>query len=307
MTGAAECSKKENRMRTVLYLPLVSSASAFTPVMRCVRPHLSPRYAAAPTRLDMESSTSLPYDDVTSEFAASDVNEEIRRGRDSMPWSDIQQFALMDNLPKFSVIISSPTAADRRPQRHAMWRTLAREVPELSGYPISFLMEMHGKTGEDTPLQIPMIDDFQFEANGGMSGRAYGLPGVADGTKIQTPPIVRPEETMALGYVTTSESVDSQEVGFSYELGNTVSVSGHSLHGFDRSASLLAAQRLVMDGAAETTRVAGNIAKDSQLLLSDDESNRDLVYLGGATALLLASATAVGALSHHLTVNVFWV
>lgn len=299
--------KDNPAMRNFSYLPLVSSAVAFSPVMKCDRRRhheISPRYA--PTRLDMESSTSLPFNG-TSEVVASGFDEEFRGGKGSMPWSDIQQFALMDNLPKFTVTISSPTAVGGGAQRYAMWRTLAREVPELSGYPISFLMEMHGKADEDTPLEIPMIDDFQFEANGGMSGRAYGLPGVADGTRIQTPPIMRPEETMAFGYATTSEAVDSQEVGFSYELGNVSSKSGHSLHGFDRSASLLAAQRLVMDGAVETTRIAGNIAKDSQLLLSDDESNRDLVYLGGATAMLLASATAIGALSHHLTVNVFWV
>ena len=295
-------------MRAAPYLLVVSSAFAFTTVIRCDRHRhkISQRYA--PT-WRLESSPSLPLD-VTSEAAASGVEDEVRRGRVSMPWSDTQQFALMDNLPKFTVMISRPTVMGGGAQQYAMWRTLAREVPELSGYPISFLMEMHGKAvkaGEDTPLQIPFIDDFQFEANGGMSGRAHGLPGVADGTKITTPPIVRPEETMAFGYATTSEAVDSQEVGFSYELGNVSSMSGYSSDSFDRSASLLAAQRLVMDGAVATTRVAGNIAKDSQLLLSDDESNRDLVYLGGATAMLLASATAIGALSHHLTVNVFWV
>ena len=54
-------------------------------------------------------------------------------------------------------------------------------------------------------------------------------------------------------------------------------------------------------GAAKEMAVAGSG------LLSDAESNQDLAYLGGATAMLLASATAVGMLSHHLTVNVFWV
>ena len=58
-----------------------------------------------------------------------------------------------------------------------------------------------------------------------------------------------------------------------------------------------------------------NVAKDiadtattgSLGLLSDKEANQDMIYLGGATALLLTAATAVGMLSHHLTVNVFWV
>ena len=61
----------------------------------------------------------------------------------------------------------------------------------------------------------------------------------------------------------------------------------------------------------DSSRRLVDVARDMQVtgsgLLSDTESNRDLVYLGGATAMLLASATAVGMLSHHLTVNVFWV
>ena len=52
---------------------------------------------------------------------------------------------------------------------------------------------------------------------------------------------------------------------------------------------------------------ARGMAETGSGLLTDAEANRDLVYLGGATAMLLAGASAVGALSHHLTVNVFWV
>ncbi len=53
--------------------------------------------------------------------------------------------------------------------------------------------------------------------------------------------------------------------------------------------------------------LARGMAETRSGLLTDAESNRDLVYLGGATAMLLAGASAVSALSHHLTVNVFWV
>jgi len=83
------------------------------------------------------------------------------------------------------------------------------------------------------------------------------------------------------------------------------------LDGTDRSSALLSARRLVLEGAVDSSKRLVNIAKDAQVtgsgLLSDVESNRDLAYLGGATAMLLASASAVGMLSHHLTVNVFWV
>ena len=83
------------------------------------------------------------------------------------------------------------------------------------------------------------------------------------------------------------------------------------MDGTERSAALLSARRLVLQGVVgSSTQVAG-VAKDIAVsgsgLLSDTETNRDIVYLGGATAMLLASASAVGMLSHHLTVNFFWV
>jgi hypothetical protein len=154
-----------------------------------------------------------------------------------------------------------------------------------------------------------MVDDFEFASNGGVSGRAYGIPGIADGTKINTPPLVSVEQTVPLGYVTTEE--DELGVAFSYELGISASSSVYSLDGTERSSALLSARRLVLEGAAGSSKRLADVAKDMQVtgsgLLSDTESNRDLLYLGGATAMLLASATAVGMLSHHLTVNVFWV
>ena len=120
-----------------------------------------------------------------------------------MPWSEVQEWALMDNLPKFTVTIPPPITGGK-PKRYAMWRTLMREVPELAGYPISFLLQMHQRSLQnekssskssnttssamlETPGVLPMVDDFEFVSNGGIVGRAYGLPGIADGTKIQTP------------------------------------------------------------------------------------------------------------------------
>jgi hypothetical protein len=233
-----------------------------------------------------------------------------------MPWSNVQQWALEDNITKFTVTLPSSK------KRYAMWRTMAREVTELAGYPILFLVKMHERslkvdadnktmnsTGETTPGILPMVDDFEFASNGGVVGRAYGIPGVADGTRINTPPLVSVEQTIPLGYVTTEE--DELGVSFSYELGICASNSVYSLDGTERSSALLSARRLVLEGAADSSKRLADVAKDMQVsgsgLLSDAESNRDLAYLGGATAMLLASATAVGMLSHHLTVNVFWV
>ena len=173
-----------------------------------------------------------------NDYSRSSMDENL-----DMPWSDIQEWALRDNLPKFSVILP-PSITGGRPKKYAMWRTMAREVPELAGYPIPFLLEMHRRSlkkdasqlssssnsklfQEDTPGVLPMVDDFEFASNGGIVGRAYGLPGVADGTRIQTPPLISVEMTVPLGYVTSQEASTEGNnssdggggVGFSYELG----------------------------------------------------------------------------------------
>jgi len=236
--------------------------------------------------------------------------------REEMPWGDVQKWALEDNIGKFTVTIPSSK------KRVALWRTMAREVTELAGYPIPFLLKQHQRSLQtddsnnntssstaESPGVLPMVDDFEFASNGGVVGRAYGIPGIADGTRINTPPLVSVEQTIPLGYVTTEE--DDLGVAFSYELGVCASSSVYSLDGTERSSALLSARRLVLEGTVDSSKRLADIAKDAQVtgsgLLSDVESNRDLAYLGGATALLLASASAVGMLSHHLTVNVFWV
>ena len=265
--------------------------------------HHSRRTTIIATSSSTESTTDTPI---------SKNNVE----RDDMPWSNVQQWALEDNITKFTVTLPSSK------KRYAMWRTMAREVTELAGYPIPFLVKMHERslkvdddnktlnsTGETTPGILPMVDDFEFASNGGVVGRGYGIPGIADGTRINTPPLVSVEQTIPLGYVTTEE--DELGVSFSYELGICASISVYSLDGTERSSALLSARRLVLEGAVDSSKRLADVAKDIQVsgsgLLSDAESNRDLAYLGGATAMLLASATAVGMLSHHLTVNVFWV
>ena len=249
-----------------------------------------------------------------------------------MPWSEVQEWALDDNLPKFTVIIPKNGSGEKS-KRYAMWRTLTREVPELAGYPIPFLRQMHqrlllkkdtdntNKSSSsssyivETPGVLPMVDMFVFASNGGIAGQAYGLPGIADGTRIQTPPLISSETTIPLGYVTIQGDDNINEVGFSYELGTC----GTSMDGSGRESrnvvALAAARRLVIDGALDSSKQVVNVAKDiadtattgSLGLLSDKEANQDMIYLGGATALLLTAATAVGMLSHHLTVNVFWV
>lgn len=249
-----------------------------------------------------------------------------------MPWSEVQEWALDDNLPKFTVIIPKNGSGEKS-KRYAMWRTLTREVPELAGYPIPFLRQMHqrlllkkdtdntNKSSSsssyivETPDVLPMVDMFEFASNGGIAGQAYGLPGIADGTRIQTPPLISSETTIPLGYVTTQGDDNINEVGFSYELGTCATSMDGSGRESRNVVALAAARRLVIDGALDSSKQVVNVAKDiadtattgSLGLLSDKEANQDMIYLGGATALLLTAATAVGMLSHHLTVNVFWV
>lgn len=245
-----------------------------------------------------------------------------------MPWSEVQEWALDDNISKFTVLIP-PSVGRGRAMKYVLWRTLAREVPELAGYNISFLRKKYSnKKGDsldgDIPGVLAMVDDFEFAPNGGIAGRAYGLPGIADGTRIQTPPLVGVETTVLQGYVTSQEMEMEEQGGasssssFSYELG--VCASSYSLDGTDRSAALLSARRLIMEGgsklagkaaakaaaSAEIVGMAKSAAVSGSGLLSDQEANQDLLYLGGATAMLIASASAIGMLSHHLTVNV-WV
>mmetsp|Transcript_1143 Transcript_1143/g.2019 ORF Transcript_1143/g.2019 Transcript_1143/m.2019 type:complete len:338 (+) Transcript_1143:133-1146(+) len=269
--------------------------------------------------------TRKKYNTLTlpSTKSANDVDE----GDDlDMPWSEVQDWALRDNLAKFTAVLPA-SATGGKPKKYAMWRALTREVPELAGYPIPFLLKMHQRalendaaksnstsSDDDAPGVLPMVDDFEFASNGGIVGRAYGLLGVADGTRIQTPPLIAVERTIPLGYVTTEEiggDRDGKKAGFSYELGTCALSSAYSLDGSERSAALLSARRLVAEGVVGSSTQLVSTAKDLAVtgsgLLTDAEANSDLIYLGGVTAMLLASATAVGMLSHHLTVNVFWV
>ena len=232
------------------------------------------------------------------------TNNKADTGTPEMPWSENQEGALLDNLPKYVIFIGT--------RRYARWRTLTREVPELAGYPATFLRRMHrlgrsisdeDEDGAGTLGILPMLDDFEFSLEGGIVGKIYGLAGVADGSRIQTSSLVQAERTVPLGYVT---ALNDDGVGLSYELGtmmkttstNSLPSSEYSLVNTAVSAALV--PRQIVD-------VTKGVMKTGSSLLTDDEANRDLAYIGGTTAAVLALASAVGALSHHLTVNVFWV
>ncbi|KAL7485630.1 hypothetical protein ACHAW6_011220 [Cyclotella cf. meneghiniana] len=333
------------------WLLLPPSIESFSPIQSSIHVHplspsvtcqrkprsILPYVSSAELRLSASTEempqTALPMEEksnTTTTATTTTTKTTISRSKETnweMPWTEIQQYALQDNLPKYTVMIPTTSQADP-PKPYAMWRTMSREVPELAGYPIPFLISMHRRTRDDansleTPGLLPMVDEYEFSSDGGIAGRAYGLPGIADGTRIRTPSLIGVENTLPSGYVTAVSDDHHYDrgdgrIGFSYELGTCrASSSVYSLDGSQRSAALLMARRSIMrmdpmektDGssARRIVSVAKDAAFDGSGLLTDAEANRDLVYLGGATAMLLASAAAVGMLSHHLTVNVFWV
>ena len=253
----------------------------------------------------------------------------------SMPWSDFQRWALRDNLPRYvvsipatGVVVDSDDGGRLRPpemRAYALWRTLTQEVMELAGYDPRYLAAAHAadarradsvaaagndisddpkSTSLDTPGILPFLDQFEFTPDGGVSGRAYGLPGIADGTSIETSSVSGVEYTVPRGYVRTADGVAAYELGA--PAGDFYSLDGTagSMTEQARKAMLQA-----VAGAAKAIR-AGGLATDSGLArdtTGSGEADAMLVRLGGTTAVLLAGATAMSMLSHHLTVNMFWV
>jgi hypothetical protein len=255
-----------------------------------------------PSSLSSPSITSTAIADGSIERITN--NKEMDDKTPEMPWSEAQEWALLDNLPKYVIFIGT--------RRYARWRALTREVPELAGYPATFLRRMHrlgrsiseeDEDGVGTLGILPMLDDFEFSLEGGIVGKIYGLPGVSDGSRIQTSALVQAERTVPFGYVT---ALNDDGAGLSYELGTMMKTSPSNPSPSSEYSLVETAM-----GAALVPRQIADVTKGvmetGSSLLSDDEANRDLAYIGGTTAVVLALASAVGALSHHLTVNVFWV
>eukprot|EP00547_Thalassionema_nitzschioides_P001180 CAMPEP_0194214888 /NCGR_PEP_ID=MMETSP0156-20130528/16300_1 /TAXON_ID=33649 /ORGANISM="Thalassionema nitzschioides, Strain L26-B" /LENGTH=254 /DNA_ID=CAMNT_0038943249 /DNA_START=68 /DNA_END=829 /DNA_ORIENTATION=+ len=218
----------------------------------------------------------------------------------SLPWTDFQDWALRDNVNKYLVSVPRPGAS--KPHLYGLWRSLSREVVELSGYPADHLRERYEaqqKQNEASPDNLnnskkpipdilPLLDEYEFEPSGGLSGRVYGIPGVAEGSKIETTSLRDVQTTVPQGYVLTDEVV--------YELGSPLRTPD-SLDGAKRPSIFEAGESF----ASNALSLGGEAANKAA------NSDGDLIRLGGLTGILLAGATAVGMLSHHLTVNVFWV
>lgn len=229
-----------------------------------------------------------------------------------LPWSDLQEWALRDQLPRYTVQL--PVSQDGQPtmQVYTLWRTMSQEVTELTGYPLEFLRrraqnDNNGNNYNNNAIDtvcgqvLPFLDDFLFENAGGLSGRVVGVAGVADGTRIETTPVGDVQVTVPRGFVRTADG------SVVYELGRPAasksSEQGDSMYSFGRGGTR---NTVVQSVTQEASAWAGSLS-NVNAELKEANVDADLVRLGGLTAIVLGSALAVDMLSHHLTVNVFWV
>lgn len=250
-----------------------------------------------------------------------EILENSGRRNYEMPWSELQDWALRDKVPRYAIQV--PIVGGECVQEFVLWRSVWNDVPELSGYPIDFLHqryveyqdERNADTTTTTTTRMPLyrqqkipyyLDDFQFESNGGLTGTIYGIPGVADGTRITTKPVQNVEQTLPGRYVVTSSNADRPDDSFFvYELGRPFQ-SGDAVDSFVDVARKNPTISVINAATKNVQTQLSNAATNPSSLVGNDDG-KDLLYLGGLSAILLGGAYASQVLSHHLTVNVFWV
>merc|ERR1712238_430368 len=272
------------------------------------------------------SSSSLPSStssiSTRREFSGNDVSsvdefgEEERSGLDSFFWGDIQDLVLRDSLPKFTISTSIGKIETMKKKKQnvafssfVLWRNLIEETPELSGYPIDFLQarykEQQKQDEKVTKRQglssksatttnpiiqdaLPFLDDYEFSNKGGISATVYGLKSVADGSRITTPAVINVRESLPKGYIQTIEFAF-------FELGTPV---GNDERWITSDIPVTKKSLEITADIANNINVPPIISNDADGLL---------LRLGGTTGIFLAGATAINILSHHMTVNIFWV
>jgi len=191
-----------------------------------------------------------------------------------------------------------------------LWRNLIEENPELSGYPIDFLQARYkeqqkqdematkkeGLSSKSVKTTIPFIqdalpflDNYEFSNKGGISATVYGLKSVADGSRITTPAVINVKESLPKGYIQTIEFAF-------FELGTPIGNDERWI-----TSDIPVKKKSLVE---ITSDIANNI--NVPPIISNDTDGL-LLRLGGTTGIFLAGATAINMLSHHMTVNVFWV
>jgi len=258
-----------------------------------------------------------------------------------LPWDDLHAWALRDRLPRFTVQV--PVRRSSEMKSYVLWRNLVADTPELQGYPLPFLVERlremmrwddndddkpsrRRKTMDDDddrstpkislimPVVLPYLDEFRFTTRGGLTGTVYGVPGVADGTPIQTTPVGDVPGTLPHRYVRTISEDDDSD-GVLYELGQPLEQQRSEGDASPYPLDARSRNNYAKDWQRNGKEVAANMLashRNDFLASSNDDSggssvDPELIQLAGWTGLVVAGAAAVETLSHHLTVNVFWV
>ena len=270
----------------------VPKSRAFVPAHKC----LAYNYNELSFQLKQSAVSDPSITQNQNEKSSSDIDVD----RLDLPWKDVQIWALRDQLPKYTVQVPMKKNNRDTIQVYSLWRTLSNEVTELSGYPLPFLLERQAElmkkneTSCATTLEIlPYLDEFEFESNGGLSGRVYGVAGVADGTRIQTTPVGDVQTTIPKGFVRTEDGA------VIYELGKPIQ-EVYSLDGTSKNALVLGVGSATKSLGSSMSRI-GNPTDENPIL------DEDLIRLGGLTSLVIGGALAIEMMSHHLTINVFWV
>lgn len=274
-----------------------------------------------------EKSDSKIYDNNSKNDNSNEVDGDEYEDDIPIAWSQFQDWALMDNLPKYMIdtnYFSASKKQSKERQPAARWRSMVREVPELTGFDVELVRRQYSKlllvkTKEDDdnddddassddsasknktktktpptaflPDMLPLLETYSFEKEGGLSGFAYGIAGVADGTKMTTPPLRGCEVTIPQGWV------ESREGSCIYELGSPL---GSALEMGPSSYSLDYAKQAVSDVGRGVIATAASSSASS-------EDSKALMNLAALTGMLLASAGAINTISHHVSVHVYWV
>lgn len=202
--------------------------------------------------------------------------------------TEAQRQALQRQIPKYTIAVPEEISGEQQQQycRYILWRNLLLHTPELAGYPVSFvvdqalLLDINENLPPSCQTTLPYLDQVEIR-DGGIAGNVYGLVGVADGTEISTPPLVHlpPRQQYYI-------QVDNG--GVVYELGE-----------WKKHDDVTAAG---IEATTTKSRLTTTTPPSSTTWL-----DRDVVHLAGLSAITLAAGWAMETLSHHLTVNIFWV
>ena len=236
-------------------------------------------------------------------------SSSINNNHNSLPWSPKQEWALRDNISKYSVFLltsrqqlqqQQQPISDHKNGKVVLWRTMVREITELSGYDIPRIQSQYqlltlASSDSDglilSDILLPFIDQYEFQIHGGVSGFVYGMKGILDGTRIQTSSLIQSEYTIPRGYIQTQDECIAYELGS--PLGQT-NTGDRRMIQEQNLVSLLTAKNTLDTGARGTDVVTKAILSLAQPWT-------------GPIIILTGAAVLVHLLSHHLTVNVFWV